>query len=56
MVLGTYTLTLYVNRARLDGCILGVYTKVGAKADLSRCITQPGYEVSPGGEQLAVAL
>ncbi|RPD78595.1 UDP-3-O-glucosamine N-acyltransferase [Lentinus tigrinus ALCF2SS1-7] len=34
--------------AKLDGCILGVYTKVGAKAEMSRCVTQPGYEVSPG--------
>ena len=39
-------------RAKLDGCILGVYTKVGAKAELSRCVTQPGYEVGPGGKQL----
>ncbi|KAI0368336.1 UDP-3-O-glucosamine N-acyltransferase [Pilatotrama ljubarskyi] len=34
--------------AKLDGCILGAYTKLGAKAELSRCVTQPGYEVGEG--------
>lgn len=42
------------NRAKLEGCILGAYTKVGAKADLSRCITQPGYDVAAGGEPLRI--
>ena len=37
------------SRAKLEGCILGAYTKVGAKADLSRCVTQPGYDVPAGG-------
>jgi translation initiation factor eIF-2B subunit gamma len=31
--------------AKLDGSILGKNTKVGAKAELIRCVTQPGYEV-----------
>ncbi|KAJ7287648.1 UDP-3-O-glucosamine N-acyltransferase [Mycena rebaudengoi] len=33
---------------KLDGSILGKNTKVGAKAELSRCVTQAGYEVNPG--------
>jgi len=28
--------------------VLGKNTKIGAKAELSRCVTQAGYEVSPG--------
>lgn len=40
---------LIVSRAKLDGCILGINTKVGAKAELSRCVTQAGYEVDAGG-------
>lgn len=36
--------------AKLDGCILGTNTKVGAKAELSRCVTQAGYEVGAGGK------
>ncbi|TFK44620.1 UDP-3-O-glucosamine N-acyltransferase [Crucibulum laeve] len=44
---------------KLDGCILGKNTKVGSKAELSRCVTQAGYEVSPGetvkGEKLDVS-
>ncbi|TFY60192.1 hypothetical protein EVG20_g7506 [Dentipellis fragilis] len=35
--------------AKLDGCILGLNTKVGAKAELARCLTQAGYEVDAGG-------
>lgn len=40
------------NRAKLDGCILGRGTKVGAKAELKQCVTQAGYEVDAGGESL----
>lgn len=39
-------------RVKLEGCILGKNTKVGSKAELSRCITQAGYEVSAGGKQI----
>ncbi|TRM69639.1 nucleotide-diphospho-sugar transferase [Schizophyllum amplum] len=35
--------------AKLEGSILGKNTKVGAKADVSKCVTQAGYEV-PAGE------
>lgn len=35
--------------ARVDGCILGQSTKVGEKANLLKCVTQPGYEVNAGG-------
>lgn len=35
--------------AKLDGSILGKNTKVGAKSELVRCITQAGYEV--GGSE-----
>ncbi|KAH8828298.1 UDP-3-O-glucosamine N-acyltransferase [Flagelloscypha sp. PMI_526] len=31
---------------KLEGCILGNNTTVGAKAELIKCITQPGYEVA----------
>ncbi|KAG7086662.1 hypothetical protein E1B28_002602 [Marasmius oreades] len=34
--------------AKLDGCVLGKNTKVGSKAELSRVVTQAGYEFSPG--------
>jgi len=34
--------------AKLDGSILGENTKVGAKAELIRCITQAGCEVMAG--------
>ncbi|KAJ7733773.1 UDP-3-O-glucosamine N-acyltransferase [Mycena maculata] len=34
--------------AKLEGSILGKNTKVGAKAELVRCVTQPGYEVNTG--------
>jgi len=34
--------------AKLDGSILGMNTKVGAKAELVRCVTQAGYEVDAG--------
>ncbi|EKM80890.1 hypothetical protein AGABI1DRAFT_37002 [Agaricus bisporus var. burnettii JB137-S8] len=33
--------------ARVDGCVLGINTKIGTRAELSRCVTQAGYEVSP---------
>ena len=36
-------------RVKLDGCILGANTKVGTKAELSRVVTQAGYEVDAGG-------
>ncbi|KAF9654084.1 UDP-3-O-glucosamine N-acyltransferase [Thelephora ganbajun] len=35
--------------AKLEGCILGGSTKVGAKAELSKCVTQAGFEVDTGG-------
>lgn len=35
---------------RLDGCILGKNTQVGSKAELTRCVTQAGYEVGAGGK------
>jgi len=35
--------------AKLEGCILGRNTKVGAKAELVRSLTQAGYEVEVGG-------
>ncbi|KAJ7441794.1 hypothetical protein B0H11DRAFT_501173, partial [Mycena galericulata] len=34
--------------AKLDGSILGKNTKVGAKAELVRCVTQAGHEVNLG--------
>lgn len=37
------------SRAKLDGCILGKNTKVRTKSELSRCVTQAGYEIGPGG-------
>lgn len=36
--------------AKIDGCILGKNTKVGAKAELTRCVTQAGYEVAAAGK------
>ncbi|KAH8080294.1 UDP-3-O-glucosamine N-acyltransferase [Cristinia sonorae] len=33
---------------KLDGCILGTNTSVGVKAELSKCVTQAGYEISAG--------
>lgn len=36
--------------AKLDNCILGKNTRVGAKAELYRCVTQAGYEIQAGGE------
>jgi translation initiation factor eIF-2B subunit gamma len=35
--------------AKLEACILGRNTKVGAKAELLRSLTQAGYEVDAGG-------
>jgi translation initiation factor eIF-2B subunit gamma len=40
-----------VYRAKLEGCILGGNTKVGAKAELSKCVTQAGFEADAGGER-----
>lgn len=37
-------------RAKLEGCILGRSTKVGAKAELSKCVTQAGFEADAGGD------
>ncbi|TFL06206.1 UDP-3-O-glucosamine N-acyltransferase [Pterulicium gracile] len=41
---------------KLDNCLLGQSTKVGAKTELSKCVSQPGYEVAAGesikGEKL----
>lgn len=34
--------------AKLEGCILGKNTQVGQKAELTRCVTQAGYEVAAG--------
>jgi hypothetical protein len=36
--------------AKLEGCILGRNTKVGARAELSRSLTQAGYEANAGGK------
>ncbi|KAF8495847.1 nucleotide-diphospho-sugar transferase [Gautieria morchelliformis] len=45
--------------AKIDGCILSQTTRIGAKAELSKSITQPGYEVDAGanlkGEKLDTA-
>ena len=43
------TLWLTFRRAKLEGCILGGSTKVGPKAELSKCVTQAGFEVDAGG-------
>jgi len=44
---------------KLDSCILGKNTQVGSKAELTRCITQAGYEINVGevvkGEKLEVS-
>lgn len=42
---------LNYSSARVDGCVLGINTKIGTRAELSRCVTQAGYEVSPEGSQ-----
>ncbi|KXN90911.1 putative translation initiation factor eIF-2B subunit gamma [Leucoagaricus sp. SymC.cos] len=34
--------------AKIEGSVLGKNTKIGAKAEMSRCVTQAGYEVSAG--------
>lgn len=44
------------SRAKLEGCIFGKNTKVGSKAEVVRCITQAGYEISAGGERIPPAL
>lgn len=36
---------------KLDNCILGKSTQVGQKAELTRCVTQAGYEVAKGGQR-----
>jgi len=36
--------------AKLEGCILGRNTKVGAKAELVRTVTQAGYDIDAGGQ------
>ncbi|KIL68986.1 hypothetical protein M378DRAFT_190807 [Amanita muscaria Koide BX008] len=45
--------------ARLDSCILGKNSKIGAMSEITRCITQAGYEVtsreSIKGEKLEVS-
>jgi len=38
-----------VSSAKLEGCILGRNTNVGARAELLRSLTQAGYEVDAGG-------
>lgn len=48
----TYAACMF--RAKLDGCILGANTKIGEKAELSKCVTQAGYEVGIGGTLSAV--
>lgn len=40
-----------MDRVKLDNCILGKNTQVGSKAELTRCITQAGYEINAGGGQ-----
>ena len=37
------------DRVKLDNCILGKNTQVGSRAELTRCITQAGYEINAGG-------
>lgn len=37
-------------RAKLENCIFGKNTRIGAKADISKCITQAGYEVRAEGK------
>jgi translation initiation factor eIF-2B subunit gamma len=49
-----FTSTTFTNAypslsAKLEGCILGRNTKVAAKAELVRSLTQAGYEVEAGG-------
>ena len=46
----TLTDAYSLSSAKLEGCILGRNTKVGAKAELVRSLTQAGYEVDAGGE------
>ncbi|KAF6762943.1 nucleotide-diphospho-sugar transferase [Ephemerocybe angulata] len=45
--------------AKLDGSILGKNTKVGSKAEMTRCISCPGFEVNGGdtlkGEKLDIS-
>lgn len=41
--------------AKLEGCILGRNTKVGARADLLRSLTQAGYEADAGGKNPCLA-
>lgn len=36
--------------AKLESCLTGTNTKIGAKADLTKCVTQAGYEVDAGGK------
>ncbi|KAF8578004.1 nucleotide-diphospho-sugar transferase [Ramaria rubella] len=36
--------------AKIDKCILSRNTRVGSKAELTGCATQPGYEVESGGK------
>jgi len=35
--------------AKVDGCVLGKNTHIGGKAELTRCVTQAGFEVEAGG-------
>lgn len=41
--------------AKLEGCILGRNTKVGAGAELLRSLTQAGYEADAGGKIFGLA-
>lgn len=51
-----YSALISIDRAKLDGCILGKGTKIGGKAELKQCITQAGYEVDAGGEHTSLPL
>lgn len=41
---------LPIFRAKIEGCTLGRSTHIGAKSQLTKTVTQPGYEVEAGGK------
>ena len=47
--LGFCEIHQYILSAKVEACILGRNTKIGAKAELLRSLTQAGYEVDAGG-------
>ena len=40
-----------LSSAKIESCILGKSTQVGPKAELTRCVTQAGFEVGAGGKR-----